>query len=278
MAPFSYLLPRIVRHFLPEPIVRLLLGWKIIIKPGLETRSPMEAVSRYQTDLAEKGCSLHGRRVLIFGYGGSYSVACGLLELGAAHVVLVERRGFPFSTGDPPGSAASPQYFNSREGHLFPSKQYFTVCHADVRHTGFQKSIQAVDLVLSSSVFEHLQNVEKIARALAALTTPDGVHLHYVDLRDHYFRYPFEMLCYSEATWRRWLNPTSNLNRLRIGDYRRLFTGLFHETRLDVLARDPSAFNRIKHRILPGFITGNDEEDSVTLLRVFAARPLSPSS
>jgi len=65
--------------------------------------------------------------------------------------------------------------------------------------------------------------VEGITRALARLTRPGGMHLHYVDMRDHFFKYPFEMLTYSKQTWQSWLNPTSNLNRYRIPDYRRAF-------------------------------------------------------
>ena len=34
---------------------------------------------------------------------------------------------------------------------------------------------------------------------------------------------------YSELTWRRYLNPTSNHNRLRLWDYRRIFEGNFRE-------------------------------------------------
>ena len=84
-----------------------------------------------------------------------------------------------------------------------------------------------MDLVLSTSVYEHLDDVDGITQALAKLTAPDGAQLHFVDLRDHYFKYPFEMLKFSEAVWRNFLNPTSNLNRFRLPDYRRIFEKLF---------------------------------------------------
>ena len=66
-----------------------------------------------------------------------------------------------------------------------------------------------------------------ITHALAGLTAAGGLNIHFVDLRDHFFRYPFEMLHYSEAAWRRWLNPTSNHNRYRVWDYRRVFEAAF---------------------------------------------------
>ena len=87
--------------------------------------------------------------------------------------------------------------------------------------------IEAVDMVLSSSVYEHLDDVEGITGALADLTRPDGLQIHYVDLRDHFFRYPLEMLRFSESTWRTWLNPSSNHNRYRLWNYRNAFEACF---------------------------------------------------
>ena len=55
-----------------------------------------------------------------------------------------------------------------------------------------------VDLVLSNSVLEHVQDVDATIKALAALTDSNGMQIHFIDLRDHYFKYPFEMLCYSD--------------------------------------------------------------------------------
>src|SRR3989304_2148184 len=56
-----------------------------------------------------------------------------------------------------------------------------------------------VDLVLSSSVYEHLRRPEEQAEGLTQPAASPGFHVHFVDLRDHYFRRPFEMLCYSEG-------------------------------------------------------------------------------
>ena len=42
-----YLVPRVVRHFLPERLTRFLLLRSLIIRPGLETTDPAKAVSHY---------------------------------------------------------------------------------------------------------------------------------------------------------------------------------------------------------------------------------------
>jgi len=59
----------------------------------------------------------------------------------------------------------------------------------------------SVDLILSASVLEHLRKPDAVLRESSRILRPDGWMLHLVDLRDHFFRYPFEMLKYSPRAW-----------------------------------------------------------------------------
>jgi len=131
-----------------------------------------------------------------------------------------------------------------------------------------------VDLVLSSSVYEHLRRPEEQTEALTQLTASTGFHVHFVDLRDHYFRRPFEMLCYSEGAWRRFFNPPTNLNRLRLGDYEKVFLKHFRKVHCEVMERDAAAFVRTRRRIRPEFLTGDEDRDSVTQIAVHAWEPI----
>jgi|YNPMSStandDraft_1061717.scaffolds.fasta_scaffold32033_3 hypothetical protein len=274
MVNLPYLVPRLVRHFVPESLARWLLrrGW--LIRPGLETRAPLEAVRRYHETLQDKGAPVKGKRVLIFGYGGSFAVGCGLLRLGARHVVLAEKAGYYDEQVNRPLLAEYGEYLHLKVGHIEPDPQWITVFHGDILSVQARQEIGEVDIVLSSSVYEHLDAVEEITHALVSVTAPDGVHLHYIDLRDHFFRYPFEMLCYSEDVWRKWLDPSSHHNRWRMNDYRRLFEKHFSIVSLDVLARDEAAFENARPRIRGEFLTGDELVDSVTLLQVFAKKPM----
>ena len=83
-------------------------------------------------------------------------------------------------------------------------------------------------------------------------------------------KYPFEMLTFTEQIWRTWLNPGSNLNRYRITDYRRAFQIYFKKVDIAVLERDRYAFEQIRNRIRPEFITGDIETDAATQIRVVA--------
>lgn len=270
---FPYLIPRLVRHFLPEKLVRALLLRHIIIRPGLETSNPFAAVQRYTDVLSQRGFAFHGKRVLVFGYGGRFDIGFGLLKEGAAHVILCDKHAPPDETHNRQMFAAEDKYFHVEKKGLRPRPEWITLLQGDIRDAQAASSVEPVDIVISSSVYEHLDDVEGITGALAGLTKPDGLHIHFIDLRDHFFKYPFEMLRFSESTWRSWLNPSSNHNRYRLWDYRRVFEACFQQVEVEILAREAEAFQRIRPYIRPEFSSGNLDEDSVTLIRVIALGP-----
>ena len=269
-----YLVPRLARRFLPEKAVRALLLRSVIIRPGLETSNPFAAVQRYTDVLAQRGLSFHGKRALVFGYGGRFDIGFGLLKEGAGHVILCDKYAPPEEAHNRQMFGAEEKYFHMEKKGLRPRSEWMTLLEADIRDIEVADEIGHADVVLSSSVYEHLDDVEGITSALARLTEPDGIQIHFIDLRDHFFKYPFEMLRFSEATWRKWLNPSSNHNRYRIWDYRRAFEACFEEVEIEILAREEAAFRKLISHIRPEFMSGNIDEDAVTLIRVIASRPL----
>jgi hypothetical protein len=271
----KYLLLRLIRRFLPEPLTRFLLRRSLIIRPGLETRDPAAAVRRYQETLKARGATLTEKRVLVFGYGGNFAVGAELLRAGASHVVLLDRFAPPDDRRNRELVRAYPDYFSlhAARDQARTVDTFLTLIHDDVKNVKVSEKFPPCDLVLSSSVYEHLDDVNGLTAALATLTAADGIQIHYVDLRDHYFKLPFEMLKFSEQTWKRWLNPTSNLNRFRLRDYQRVFNAYFSDVTINMLEREPDAFARARDRIRPEFLTGNEAHDTVTLIEVVASRP-----
>lgn len=271
----GYFIPRVIRHFMPPSLARLMLRQKMIIKPGLETSDPGSAIKRYLVALSELNASVQGRRVLVLGYGGNFAVGCQLLALGAQHVVLCDPYAPPDHKRNQPLLQQYPQYLSVSGGQVFPNPLYLSLIEADIRQAAVQDALHPVDLVISSSVYEHLDDVEGITHALAQVTAPDGLGLHFIDLRDHFFRYPFEMLRYSAETWRGWLNPTSNLNRYRLWDYRRAFESCFQQVSIKIVERDEAQLEKIRPAIRAQFLSGDMEEDAATIIRVavFAPKP-----
>jgi hypothetical protein len=270
MVNLTYFVPRMIRHFLPESVVRYLLNQSWIIKPGTETILPSAAVQSYQQALHSKGIDLTGKRVMIFGYGGNYAVGGLLLQGGAGHVVLCEKEGFPEYRRNRELLPEFAQYLKLEKNKVIPNREYFTLLQGDIQALIKQKPLPPVDIVLSFKVYEHLSDADAVTDTLVSLTAPDGMHLHFIDLRDHYFRFPFDMLCYSEQTWQRWLNPSSNHNRYRLPDYQKLFARHFRKVDIEIQDTDIHAFELVRHRIRPEFLTGDAEIDSVTKICVAA--------
>ncbi len=216
--------------------------------------------------------------MLIFGYGGRFGVGCGLLQAGAASVTLSDRFAPPDDVENATLLDLYPTHVKKEtNGSILPADNRLVLSNADIRDTASQTGMPAYDLVLSNSVYEHLDDVEGITAALARLTKLGGLHIHNIDLRDHYFKYPFEMLTFSEITWKKWLNPGSNLNRLRMQDYRAVFEGYFKDVKLEVLARELESFRSARARIKPEFLSGDELSDSVSLLRIIARDPKQAS-
>jgi hypothetical protein len=218
---------------------------------------------------------MQGKSILIFGYGGRFSLAIELLRLGAAHIVLVDKFAPPDDAHNLGLLPLNEQYLKEEQGSVIPRPEKITLIEQDILSEDVRSAIPQVDILLSSSVYEHLDEVESITKSLAMLTKPEGVQLHYVDLRDHFFKYPFEMLCYSKKVWVGWLNPSSNHNRYRVWDYRQAFEQHFADVNLIVTERDETAFEAIRPRIRSEFMRGDLAEDSVTLIKVIARQPKS---
>ncbi|HMZ44551.1 MAG TPA: hypothetical protein PLI15_15990 [Anaerolineales bacterium] len=255
---------------MPESVARFLLKRRWIIRPGLESSDPFAAVEQYMSGVTASGKSLIGKRVLVFGYGGRFAVGVELLRRGAAHVVLCDHFVLLDKERNLELLPVYPEYLVGENDNVRPRAEYITLLHGDIREDAIQKQITEVDVVLSTSVYEHLDDVKGITHALAKLTASNGFHLHFVDLRDHFFKYPFEMLTFSEGVWRNFLNPTSNLNRFRLGNYREVFDAYFRKVEIKILERLEPEFRAIRARIRPEFLTGDEAVDSVGLIQVIA--------
>jgi hypothetical protein len=269
----KYFTLRFIRHFIPESIARFLLKRRWIIRPGLESSDPIAAVDQYVKALAQYGKSIKGQRILVFGYGGRFAVGVELLKQGASHIVLCDHFVLLDRERNLELLPKYNDYLFMENNEVMPRPEQITLLHGDIRDAKLQAEILAVDLVLSTSVYEHLDDVNGITRALAKLTTSQGGQLHFVDLRDHFFKYPFEMLTFSERVWKNFLNPTSNLNRFRLTNYQEVFDAYFQKVNIAVLNRQVDELRSVTSRIRPEFLTGNEEVDSVTLIYVLAEDP-----
>jgi hypothetical protein len=259
---------------MPESLVRFLLRQRFIIRPGLESSDPVAAVNRYIEVLSQNGRTIQDKRVLVFGYGGRFAVGVELLRRGAAHVVLCDH----VASLDEDRNRQLVQEYSSYiavvDGRATPRPEFMTLLHGEIRQASLRNGVPPLDYILSTSVYEHLDDVDGITCALAQWTSSRGCHLHFVDLRDHFFRYPFEMLKFSERIWKLFLNPTSNLNRYRLNNYRKVFKAHFRHVQIEVMERDEASFLMAQPLIRPEFLTGDPSLDAATAISIFATEPV----
>jgi hypothetical protein len=270
---FSYIVLRFIRHFMPEQAADWMKKRHFIIKAGVETMDPQTAVDRYVEYFEQTGIDFKKKTVMIFGYGGNISTGCEFLKRGAKQMLLCERGGLPFPKLTMDIMNRYPDFFTTNdEDEIVPKPEFIRIIHDDIRNVADQKKVEPVDLVLSTSVFEHLDDVDGITRALSLLTEKKGKQVHFVDLRDHYFKYPFEMLTFTKKTWESLLNPTSNLNRFRVTQYKETFQKYFSRVKVMVTESNIEAFMKAKPRIRKEFLSGDEQQDSTTRIIIEAEK------
>jgi hypothetical protein len=242
------------------------------VEPGLETRDPTAAGDRYIGALETSGNHLQGKRIMILGYGGYFGLAVNLLERSAGHVVLNDPYARINHEMNLPLAQRSSSFLSIHHDRVLPNQAYITIIQ-DLDHDYSLKEHPPIDFVFSSSVLEHVSHPEELIHTLSSLTHTEGLHIHFIDLRDHFFKYPFEMLCHSKAIWSRFLNPSSNLNRRRAWDFEEIFQSNFQKVEVEVFERELVKFRKAKARIKPEFISGNEEVDCATRVLVRASCP-----
>lgn len=261
-----YLVPRVVRRkCFPTAIPRMLSAWLPGFRANAGTHSCARVLHLYDKYLVTRLGSTwpRGRRILEVGIGATNSSAYEAAALGAATAVAFE----PFVALDPALDSALLAECAQRHGL---AAETITSRVRRVKELG-DLSASSIDLVLSNSVLEHVGNMDALTSELKRVLAPDGAMLHLVDYRDHYFRYPYHHLLWSDEVWARWLNP-GDLPRWRICDHIECFErhGFDVETlRATSLAAE---FEKVRDRLHPRF-AGYDESAMSTAFGVLYLRP-----
>ena len=271
MVPLRYWLMRSLRRHTPQWAVDGMLSRGFYLKPGRDTSAPQESVAAYVESLGRYGQSLAGQTVCVVGAGGGWAIGVHLLEAGAERVILQDPYAPERVWHTHRGLSAEllEKHMESTGGRWRPRRDNLQLVRAPLEEYAAADPA-SVDAICSNSVLEHVTDVENLVAAMALLLKPHGLTTHFVDLRDHCFRYPFEMLCYSRATWEGWLNASNTLNRLRRGDYESIFRRHFAHVEITTISSLPREFALAKPRIRSEFLTGDDTYDATAIIRIEA--------
>jgi SAM-dependent methyltransferase len=212
--------------------------------------SPKPIVDNFEKYLNLKNIKIHGRTILEIGTGISNSTGYEIMARGAAKYFAYE----PYVKCD---SQIDDRLFQQIKKD-YPNLQKNGVSR--IVNLGDIKN-NSIDILLSQSVLEHVNNFEQLMTELKPLLTQSGCMLHVVDYRDHFFKYPYHFLQFSKNIWDLFLNP-GDLERWRINQHIHQFekTGFI----VDVLHTETDAenFEKIKPYLHNDY-KNNDKMNSV---------------
>jgi SAM-dependent methyltransferase len=238
----EYVTLRMARRFLfTEYLANRLARWLPYYASSENERHPDRIVTAYTNALSKVDLALTGKRVLEVGAGRTNAVGYGLVGGGAQSVVLLE----PFVSFDPARDDAV-RNANPAMAAIDPASV--------TRAVGFgHVSPSSVQLLLSNSVLEHVSDPNTFfADCLSALSS-DGVMLHVVDYRDHFFKYPYAFLTFSKKTWDRWLNP-GDLERWRMYDHVEAMRAAGFDVSILHEESNPEEFATVRDQLDSGFL------------------------
>ena len=255
----EYILLRIVRKFLvKERILARLKGVIPYYRSSQNEISPVPVVDLYWRLCMEKNIVPVGKRILEIGSGATNSVGYEIASRGG-HYIGYE----PFVALD---AKEDKRLYETRIAGRFA---HLETCRVS-RITRLDRlDSQSVDLVFSHSVLEHVADLDGLLAELARVLRKNGWMFHVVDYRDHFFKYPFHFLKFSERTWNRLLNP-GDLTRARIDDHLKAFEK--RAFRAEVLHRriDAKSFAAVRDHLHQDFRRHADE-DLATVWAVLSA-------
>jgi SAM-dependent methyltransferase len=245
----EYVSLRMARRFLfTERVANRLAAWLPYYTPSANERHPEHIVATYADALAKAAEDLSGKHVLEVGAGRTNAVGYGLVARGCRSAVLLE----PFIDFDRTRDEAV-RKANAMLAPVDPASVTRTRNFGDVPSA-------SVELVLSNSVLEHVSDPSEFFSSCLRVLSEKGAVLHMVDYRDHFFKYPYAFLTYSEATWNRWLNP-GDLPRWRIYDHIDAMRAAGFQVTILHQEADSAEFEKVRSEIDSAFLPKRDGLD-----------------
>ncbi len=223
-----YIVFRLIRRVIPDKLFTMMLVNNVMVKSSFGYADSEKPFLNFKKNLAESGINLKGKRVLELGFGGAMQMGMFYQLDGAEEIYMVDRYAKQkFDLCAPHIQTLLDKYPEHDFGVSIKGERVeyddtiYRIYFQDLETIKLKDS--SIDLILSQSVFEHIGDVGAVVGECSRLLSPEGVFLATIDMSDHFQRYPLHMLKFSEKVWERYLNPPSNLNRLRSRDYEQIF-------------------------------------------------------
>jgi SAM-dependent methyltransferase len=264
----KYIIPGIVRRFVPEQV--LFAGMKLRGNGSRGEHEPARYFAEWQEHFKARGISLADRHILDVGSGRYARFALWMLAAGARRITLIDLYALPLDSAE--HQELLKQDCTTLGLDLADMMTRIDIIQSDFTHLPIPAPEQQVDLVISSTALEHVHDPAQILAHCYAWLKPGGVTCHFVDLRDHNlsFRYPFEMLTFSDQVWGRWFNLRGgfHVNRWRTPEYLRAMDAVgFEAVSYERVGEDSAGLQKILPRLNARF--QNITPDMLAILGIY---------
>lgn len=249
-----YLLAALVRRQVPTPA--LYLAMKLRGTSNCGEASPDSYFHEWRAQMERSRLRLADAHVVEIGSGRYARMALRFLKSGARRVTLIDFYALPL---EHPDQRELLQQDCADLGLAWADVlRRVTIINGDILAIDRADLGEPADLVLSSAVLEHVRDPQAILARCYGWLRHGGATLHMVDLRDHnfHFRYPFEMLTYSDQTWRRWLDLSGgfHVNRWRAHEHLQAMAEVgFQQITYEAIKADQSGLQAVRHRLAQRF-------------------------
>jgi len=132
-----------------------------------------------------------------------------------------------------------------------------------LRNQSIEEIKDKVDVVISKSVLEHVYDLDKLFAQLKSVTKEEANMIHVVDFRDHFFKYPFEFLKFSDTVWRKWLD-SGTLPRNRTYDVENVLKKFGFKYRVTNVERLEEEFQKVKPYLDQKYAGKMDDELNIS--------------
>jgi SAM-dependent methyltransferase len=272
-----YISKRLARRQIPDAWAFGLL--KLLGRSNLAEVAPDKAWSKIKGRLDRLGIELAGRDVVEIGSGRYARLALQMLTAGVKRVTLADLYALDVNDKEQKSLLREDCVQLGLEWEEVVAR--VRVLTGDIISLPVPPVELRPDVVTSSAVLEHTLDPQRVLAACWAWLKPGGHASHEIDLRDHVFRSPFEMLTFSDDVWRRWLCPKRgfHLNRWRLPQYfEAMREAGFINIGYEVLQRDESGLRAILPRLDERFQAMDPDMLSVLVVHLYGQKPVCEGS
>lgn len=269
----AYVAKRFVRRQIPDDWAFTLL--RLRGHDNAAEAAPDRAWQKRKRQLDEVGIDIAGRHIAEMGSGRYARLALQMLRSRAACVTLVDL--YATDVNDREHKALLMDDCAQLGLGWDDMATRVRVLTGDMTSLPIPAVEARPDIVISSAVLEHTVDPERALVACWEWLRPGGQTSHVIDLRDHVFESPFEMLAYSARAWQRWLCPKRgfHLNRWRLPEYLDAMDALgFVNIGYQVLERDEAGLREIMPRLDERFKDIRPDMLSVLVVHVYGEKPI----